>query len=88
VSDSAARPSVYQTALDPTRLQWAGGVGLRYKTPFGPLRLDIAARLPERFDGPVNDWFPPVPYAIDEFQVRVEHREPIVVVHLALGEAF
>jgi translocation and assembly module TamA len=88
VSDSAARPSAYQTALDPTRLQWAGGVGLRYKTPFGPLRLDIAARLPERFDGPVNDWFPPVPYAIDEFQVRVDHREPIIAVHLALGEAF
>jgi translocation and assembly module TamA len=88
VSDASARPSAYQTALDPTRLQWAGGVGLRYKTPFGPLRLDIAARLPDRFDGPVNDWFPPVPYAIDERGARVDHREPIVAVHLALGEAF
>jgi translocation and assembly module TamA len=88
VSDASARPSAYRTALDPTRLQWAGGVGLRYKTPFGPLRLDIAARLPERFDGPVNDWFPPVPFAIDERRARVDHREPIVAVHLALGEAF
>jgi translocation and assembly module TamA len=80
VADASWRPTTYRTALDPTRLQWAAGVGLRYRTPFGPLRLDVAARLPERLDGPVDGWFPAVPYTA--------HREPVVAVHLALGEAF
>ena len=88
VSDSSARPTEYQTALDPTRLQWAAGVGFRYRTPFGPLRLDVAARLPERFDGERSRWFPPVPFAFLEDGSPYDHREPIVAVHLALGEAF
>ncbi len=88
VSDSSARPTEYQIALDPTRLQWAAGVGFRYRTPFGPLRLDVAARLPERFGGETSRWFPPVPFAFLEDGTRYDHREPIVAVHLALGEAF
>ena len=88
VSDASDVPTEYQTALDPTRLQLAAGFGLRYRTPFGPLRLDVAARLPERFDGDFDTWFPPVPYAIGEDGRPVVHREPIVAVHIALGEAF
>jgi len=86
VADASPVPSAYQTALDPTRLQWAAGFGLRYRTPFGPVRLDVAARLPERLDGPVNEWFPPVPFT--SWPDGSPHREPIVAVHLALGEAF
>jgi translocation and assembly module TamA len=88
VSDAKSDPTEYQTALDPTRLQYAAGLGLRYHTPFGPLRLDVAARLPDNFQGPTNTWFPPVPYAYAEDGGLAQHREPIVAVHLALGEAF
>jgi translocation and assembly module TamA len=80
ISQASPVPSAYQTALDPTLVQWALGVGLRYRTPFGMLRADVASRLPERFTGPVNGWFPQVPFT--------DHREPIVAVHIALGEAF
>jgi translocation and assembly module TamA len=31
---------------DIPNLQWAGGIGLRYLTPVGPLRIDLAFRLP------------------------------------------
>jgi translocation and assembly module TamA len=86
VSDASARPTAYQTALDPTRIQWAAGFGLRYRTPFGPLRLDVAARLPETLRGKTSERFPPVPYTA--WPDGVPHREPIVAVHLALGEAF
>ncbi len=83
VSDASSLPTAYQTALDPTRVQWAAGVGLRYRTPFGPLRVDVAARLPGREDA---GRFPPVPYTF--WPDGTPHREPIVAVHLALGEAF
>jgi translocation and assembly module TamA len=86
VSDASSVPTAYQIALDPTRLQFAAGVGIRYRTPFGPLRLDLAARLPERFDGDFETWFPPVPFT--SWPDGTPHREPIVAVHLALGEAF
>jgi translocation and assembly module TamA len=90
VSNASSSPTEYQTALDPTRLQYAAGAGLRYHTPFGPLRLDVAARLPDNFRGDFDTWFPPVPYAYaeDGRLVRQPHREPIVAVHLAIGEAF
>ena len=82
VSLFSGRPTAYQSALDPTQLQWAAGTGLRYKTPFGPLRLDVAARLPSDLgpNVPFSERFPTVPGA--------DHREPIVAVHLSIGEAF
>ena len=86
VADASSSPTVYQTALDPTRIQWAAGLGLRYHTPFGPLRLDVAARLPDRFTGSWGSRFPPVPYTF--WADGTPHREPIVAVHIALGEAF
>ena len=86
VSDASAVPSTWQTALDPTLLQFAAGVGLRYRTPFGPLRLDVAARLPERIGTLTSASFPSVPYTT--WPDGTPHREPILAVHLSLGEAF
>jgi translocation and assembly module TamA len=86
VANASAVPTTYQTALDPTRIQWASGVGLRYRTPFGTLRADVAARLPERFTGSWSSRFPAVPYTF--WGDGTPHREPIVAVHIALGEAF
>ncbi|HET9597629.1 MAG TPA: BamA/TamA family outer membrane protein [Anaeromyxobacteraceae bacterium] len=37
--------AVASDALKIQNLQWAAGVGLRYKTPFGPIRVDVARRL-------------------------------------------
>ncbi len=36
-------------------IRWGGGVGVRYYTPFGPLRLDVATPLNRRseIDGPI-----------------------------------
>jgi translocation and assembly module TamA len=85
VSDASAVPSAWQTALDPSALQWAAGLGLRYRTPFGPLRLDVAARLPDRWST-ASSAFPAVPYT--RWPDGALHREPILAVHLSLGEAF
>jgi translocation and assembly module TamA len=84
VSTHSAVPTTYQTALDPTRIQWASGVGLRYRTAFGTLRADVAARLP--IGGDASSPFPPVPFSF--YADGTPHREPIVAVHIALGEAF
>jgi translocation and assembly module TamA len=76
-------------ALDLRNLQYAVGAGLRYMTIFGPLRLDIAGRLPrpggdqpgvqvQRLDQPLNQ----------PTNVVGVHHEPIVSVHVSIGEAF
>jgi translocation and assembly module TamA len=87
VSDNSASPTEYQTALDPTLLQWASGLGLRYRTPFGPVRLDVGVRLPTDYRAgvPFAQRFPAVPHTTPPGTV---HREPIMAVQLALGEAF
>jgi translocation and assembly module TamA len=62
-SPPSSVPSAWQHALDPTLLQWAVGVGLRYKTVFGPVRLDVGVRVPSNW-GPGISWpnrFAPVP---------------------------
>lgn len=88
VSDAKNVPSEWQKALDPTQLQWAVGLGLRYRTPFGPLRFDLGVRLPTRYSGPVASRFPAVPYTRLPDGTEVMHREPIAAVHISLGEAF
>jgi translocation and assembly module TamA len=80
VASASGAPSAWRAAIDPTLLQWAAGAGLRYRTPFGPLRFDVGVRLPDRWSGPWSERFPQVPYT--------PHREPIAAVHLSLGEAF
>jgi translocation and assembly module TamA len=74
-------------ALDLNNLQYAVGAGIRYKTVFGPLRVDIAGRLPRPDgNGPT----------IEVLQLKDDntlapvgkHAYPYVSVHLSIGEAF
>jgi translocation and assembly module TamA len=76
VSYASASPTAYRYALDPKRLQWAAGLGIRYRTPVGPIRLDLASRIP---------WTARVPRTED---AHADHREPIVALQLSVGEAF
>jgi len=87
VSAGSAVPTAYRKALSPARLQWAAGLGIRYRTPVGPLRLDLAARLPDDLSPGVrlDQRFPTVPSA---GQGEPPHREPIVALQLTVGEAF
>ncbi|HWV37161.1 MAG TPA: BamA/TamA family outer membrane protein [Vulgatibacter sp.] len=65
--------------LDPLGPDVAVGAGLRYRTPFGPVRLDVGYRLTSRLprivaaDDTLTDWTVP---------------EPPFAVHFAIGEAF
>lgn len=82
VARATSEPSRWRDVLDPRSLQVATGAGLRYRTPFGPLRLDVGVRL-LALDG---TWFPPVPHTA--WPDGTPHGEPIVSVHISLGEAF
>lgn len=92
VSIASARPSQYQDALNLGHLQLAAGVGVRYGTPFGPIRLDVGVRLPTDFSAgvPTNQRFPAVPGSgtCSATVCYPTHREPIVAVHFSIGEAF
>jgi translocation and assembly module TamA len=78
-------------ALNIANLQYAVGAGLRYNTLFGPVRLDVAGRLPTA-RSPVSPW--PGVQLVDISAVPITpvpggiHRDPIVSVHLSIGEAF
>jgi translocation and assembly module TamA len=85
ISDASALPTEWRAALDFGQAQWAAGLGVRYRTPFGPLRLDVAARLPDRWSTD-RSAFPAVPYT--RWPDGTLHREPLVAVHFYLGEAF
>jgi translocation and assembly module TamA len=102
VSRPSGVPTAYRTALDPTRLQWATGLGLRYRTPFGPVRLDVGVLVPSDLSAGVAfpHRFPAVPSIENAGElirdaagtvigtVPAEHREPWLAIHLSLGEAF
>ncbi|HUK66900.1 MAG TPA: BamA/TamA family outer membrane protein [Anaeromyxobacteraceae bacterium] len=86
-------------ALDLADLQYAAGLGFRYKTPFGPVRLDIAARLPQTGGGqpgvqvlkivPINGNRSRLePVQPGDLQYPVFHHDPIVSVQFSVGEAF
>jgi len=83
VSSASGSPGAWREVLDLGRLQLAAGLGLRYRTPFGPFRVDVASRLPTdwRPGLPLARRFPPVPGSDT-------HREPILTLNLTLGEAF
>lgn len=85
VSDASGKPNAWDTVLDAGEFQWAAGLGLRYRTPFGPLRVDVAARLPDRWTLS-RSGFPAVPFTA--YPDGTKHREPILAVHFSLGEAF
>ncbi len=102
VTRPSAIPSAYQSALDPTLLRWAAGLGLRYRTPFGPIRFDVGVQLPDDLAPgvPFEHRFPTVPsvenagapiYDRDGTvvgTVPTSHREPWIAFHLSVGEAF
>ena len=79
---------------------WAVGVGLRYLTPIGPIRLDLARRLPfgdppALFAVDATGRDRPVPYTPDDscfglFGSNVATPVPdnMCVLHIAIGEAF
>jgi translocation and assembly module TamA len=86
VSAPSGRPTAYQEALRVQDLQLAAGFGVRYGTPFGPVRLDLGVRLP-------TDWSPGVAFGhrfptVPTFDDVIPHREPILAVHFSIGEAF
>ena len=81
--------------LDPGNFQYAAGLGLRYKTLFGPLRADVAARLPRRSSRVRSGWDMPGVPVLEQVEpggplvdTGGRHNEPIVSVQLSLGEAF
>jgi translocation and assembly module TamA len=86
----------YADALKLGDLQYAVGFGIRYRTVFGPIRLDIAGRLPK---GAIGDQ-PGVPIvtipepgkpftnATSATGQPLYHSFPIISVHLSIGEAF
>jgi translocation and assembly module TamA len=85
ISDASGSPTEWRRALDTATLQWAAGFAVRYITPFGPLRLDVGVRLPERLTL-AKYAFPAVPYT--HYPDGGLHYEPIIAVHVSLGEAF
>jgi translocation and assembly module TamA len=84
VSDYSSVPSAWKGALDPTLFQWAAGVGVRYRTPLGPLRLDGGVRLPTRWrkGDSWSEGLPPLP------GLPPDRNEPIFTVHVSLGDSF
>jgi translocation and assembly module TamA len=91
----------YIGVRDVPTLLWALGLGLRYETAIGPIRVDLARRLPwgrlpplltiDSVTGAVS----PVPYAVNDscFGLGGSGRGTVVtdsscVLHLAIGEAF
>jgi translocation and assembly module TamA len=85
VSNASGSPTEWQHALDVSTLQWAAGFALRYLTPFGPLRLDVGFRIPTRWSLSPSA-FPSVPYT--RYPDGGFHHEPLMAIHLSLGEAF
>jgi translocation and assembly module TamA len=77
-------------SLNVANLQYGAGVGLRYITLFGPLRIDVASRLPTARGG--DPW--PGVQVVQITQgggvspTGAVHHPPIVSVHLSIGEAF
>ena len=82
-------------AFDLSALQYAAGFGIRYRTPFGPVRLDLAARLPQPGGGQPGVEVLAIQRASpDSDRTRLVpipgrvHHAPIVSIHLSIGEAF
>ncbi|HYS80867.1 MAG TPA: BamA/TamA family outer membrane protein, partial [Anaeromyxobacteraceae bacterium] len=85
-------------ALNVSNLQYAVGAGIRYKTVFGPLRVDLAARLPSTSGQPgvevlrLQSAAGCDPKATtcrsDLVSDNRFHHDPIVSFHLSIGEAF
>lgn len=76
-------------ALNPANLQYAVGFGLRYMTIFGPIRLDVAGRLPKASGDQPGVQVLALGQPLNQnSSILRYHVEPIVSVHLSIGEAF
>ncbi len=84
-------------AINLANLQYAVGGGIRYKTIFGPVRIDVAGRLPKATGQsgvevltlrPVYDPRDPSKVVGSSLETTGVHHDPIVSVHLSIGEAF
>jgi len=81
---------------DAAHLLWAVGLGLRYLTPIGPVRLDLARRLPFGRPPPLYDATGmPVPYPVDDSCFGLFGSHPVTpvtdnlcVLQISIGEAF
>ena len=92
VSLASPNASQWQDVLRLQDLQLAAGLGIRYGTPFGPIRLDLGVRLPTNFSAgvPFNERFPPVPGSgtCSASVCYPVHREPIMAINFSIGGAF
>jgi translocation and assembly module TamA len=92
VSKPDADGLAWLAAADPTMLQYAAGLGVRWRTPVGPLRVDVASRLPNPLAPTAG--VPGLAVLTDACAASpgsdypCVHREPLVSVHITLGEAF
>jgi outer membrane protein assembly factor BamA len=73
VAGQGATPTAYREVFDVSMLELAVGFGLRYSTPFGPVRFDVGLR--PRLFGEVQD----VGDTFSKFPGAV---------HISIGEAF
>jgi len=73
-------------ALDLGKIQGAIGWGIRYRTPLGPIRVDVAGRLPSSGVQQVDPGQLSNRKLVDF--VGHMHHDPIVSVQLSIGEAF
>jgi translocation and assembly module TamA len=89
-------------AFNVANFQYATGFGIRYNTIFGPLRFDVAARLPTGSNGgqpgveilqlqavranPADPNSPVVRTIL--VPTGQEHHDPIVSLHLSIGQPF
>ena len=78
--------TVVARALNVANLQYAAGLGIRYKTLFGPVRLDAAFRLPR--PGGEIPGVQIVGISDPNAGVGVYRDQPRFLVHFTIGEAF
>jgi translocation and assembly module TamA len=79
VSSASVEPDAWEDALrgEVNPLRWAAGLGFRYRTPVGPVRLDLAWRF---------GWDAPE-FTAGETRPSAE-ADAGVAVHITIGEAF
>lgn len=100
VASPSGVPSAWRQALDPTLLHLGTGLGARYRTPIGPIRVDVGVQLPSNWSPGValSHRTPTLPVVnagpvtdasgnvVGEIPSR--HREPWVALHIYIGEGF
>ena len=100
-SIASASATVFRTTPWCAHMMFAVGVGLRYRTPIGPIRVDFARRLPfgtppQLFAvEPTTGRILQLPYAVDDScfglggsNVNTVVADNLCVLHISIGEAF